>query len=172
MDRSASQPASVTQPSSSKHQDGFDLLACLAWAVGPLWWLPQAALLALGVARLQDGVGFDGMLWPAAGIVLAGAARAWLEAWSAARMFEGARTRLTQWRTQSVAALAARSPLDRARIPAGAAASVLAEQAEAILPWLTRYRAAMWRVRVTPLLILLPVAWYSWTAAAVLLLAA
>src|SRR5690606_11795096 len=34
------------------------------------------------------------------------------------------------------------------------------------------YRAAMWRVRVTPLLILLPVAWYSWAAAAVLLLAA
>src|SRR5690606_4184577 len=74
--------------------------------------------------------------------------------------------------SQSVAALAARSPLDRARIPAGAAASALAEQAEAILPWLTRYRAAMWRVRVTPLLILLPVAWYSWAAAAVLLLAA
>ena len=49
---------------------------------------------------------------------------------------------------------------------------MLAEQAEAILPWLTRYHGAMWRVRLMPLVILLPVAWYSWAAAAVLITAA
>lgn len=146
--------------------------ACLIHAVSPLLWLPQAALLALGVSRLHSGAGLNGVLWPAAGIVLAGMLRAWLEAWSAGRMFDTAREHLSHWRDRSIAAMAARSPLDRARVHAGAAASALAEQAEAILPWQTRYRGATWRVRIMPALILLPVAWYSWAAAAVLVLAA
>jgi ATP-binding cassette subfamily C protein CydD len=87
-------------------------------------------------------------------------------------MFDTAREHLSHWRDRSIAAMAARSPLDRARVHAGAAASALAEQAEAILPWQTRYRGATWRVRIMPALILLPVAWYSWAAAAVLVLAA
>lgn len=146
--------------------------ACLIHAVSPLLWLPQAALLALGVSRLHNGAGLNGVLWPAAGIVLAGMLRAWLEAWSAGRMFDTAREHLSHWRDRSIAAMAARSPLDRARVHAGAAASALAEQSEAILPWQTRYRGATWRVRIMPALILLPVAWYSWAAAAVLVLAA
>lgn len=51
--------------------------ACLVHAVSPLLWLPQAALLALGVSRLHSGAGLNGVLWPAAGIVLAGMLRAW-----------------------------------------------------------------------------------------------
>ncbi|MBH2043608.1 MAG: thiol reductant ABC exporter subunit CydD [Comamonadaceae bacterium] len=146
--------------------------ASFVHAISPLLWLPQAVLIALGVARLQGGSGLAGVLWPAAGILFVGVLRAWLEAWSAGRMFDAARERLSHWREWAIAALAARSPLDRARIHAGAAASALAEQAEAILPWQTRYQGAMWRVRLMPLLILLPVAWHSWAAAAVLVLAA
>ena len=146
--------------------------ACLIHALSPLLWIPQAALLALGVARLQSGAGLAGVAWPAAGIVAAGLLRAWLDAWSGTRMFESARERLSLWREQAITALSARSPLDRSRLHAGTAASVLAEQAEAILPWLTRYHGAMWRVRLMPLVILLPVAWYSWAAATVLITAA
>lgn len=146
--------------------------ACLIHALSPLLWIPQAALLALGVARLQSGAGLAGVAWPAAGIVVAGLLRAWLDAWSSARMFESARSRLSLWRERAITSLSARSPLDRSRLHAGTAASVLAEQAEAILPWLTRYHGAMWRVRLMPLVILLPVAWYSWAAAAVLITAA
>lgn len=146
--------------------------ACLIHALSPLLWIPQAALLALGVARLQSGAGLSGVVWPAAGIVVAGLLRAWLDAWSSTRMFESARERLSLWREQAITALSARSPLDRTRLHAGTAASVLAEQAEAILPWLTRYHGAMWRVRLMPLVILLPVAWYSWAAATVLITAA
>ena len=146
--------------------------ACLIHALSPLLWIPQAALLALGVARLQSGAGLAGVVWPAAGIVVAGLLRAWLDAWSSTRMFESARERLSLWRERAITSLSARSPLDRSRLHAGTAASVLAEQAEAILPWLTRYHGAMWRVRLMPLLILLPVAWYSWAAAAVLITAA
>ena len=146
--------------------------ACLIHALSPLLWIPQAALLALGVARLQSGAGLAGVVWPAAGIAVAGLLRAWLDAWSSTRMFESARSHLTLWRERAITSLSARSPLDRSRLHAGTAASVLAEQAEAILPWLTRYHGAMWRVRLMPLVILLPVAWYSWAAAAVLITAA
>ena len=146
--------------------------ACLLHALSPLLWIPQAALLALGVARLQSGAGLSGVMWPAAGIVVAGLLRAWLDAWSSTRMFESARSHLSLWRERAITSLSARSPLDRSRLHAGTAASVLAEQAEAILPWLTRYHGAMWRVRLMPLVILLPVAWYSWAAAAVLITAA
>ena len=117
----------------------------------------------------MSGAGLSGVMWPAAGIVVAGLLRAWLDAWSSTRMFESARSHLTLWRERAITSLSARSPLDRSRLHAGTAASVLAEQAEAILPWLTRYHGAMWRVRLMPLVILLPVAWYSWTAAAVLI---
>ena len=146
--------------------------ACLIHALSPLLWIPQAALLALGVARLQSGAGLSGVVWPVAGIVVAGLLRAWLDAWSSTLMFESARSRLSLWRERAITSLSARSPLDRSRLHAGTAASVLAEQAEAILPWLTRYHGAMWRVRLMPLVILLPVAWYSWAAAAVLITAA
>lgn len=146
--------------------------ACLIHALSPLLWIPQAALLALGVARLQSGAGLAGVVWPAAGIAVAGLLRAWLDAWSSTRMFESARSHLSLWRERAITALSARSPLDRSRLHAGTAASVLAEQAEAILPWLTRYHGAMWRVRLMPLVILLPVAWYSWAAATVLITAA
>lgn len=146
--------------------------ACLIHALSPLLWIPQAALLALGVARLQSGAGLAGVVWPAAGIVVAGLLRAWLDAWSSTRMFESARSHLSLWRERAITSLSARSPLDRSRLHAGTAASVLAEQAEAILPWLTRYHGAMWRVRLMPLVILLPVAWYSWAAATVLITAA
>lgn len=146
--------------------------ACLIHALSPLLWIPQAALLALGVARLQSGAGQSGVVWPAAGIVVAGLLRAWLDAWSSTRMFESARSHLSLWRERAITSLSARSPLDRSRLHAGTAASVLAEQAEAILPWLTRYHGAMWRVRLMPLVILLPVAWYSWAAATVLITAA
>ena len=146
--------------------------ACLIHALSPLLWIPQAALLALGVARLQSGAGLSGVVWPAGGIVVAGLLRAWLDAWSSTRMFESARSHLSLWRERAITSLSARSPLDRSRLHAGTAASVLAEQAEAILPWLTRYHGAMWRVRLMPLVILLPVAWYSWAAATVLITAA
>ena len=146
--------------------------ACLIHALSPLLWIPQAALLALGVARLQSGAGLSGVVWPVAGIVVAGLLRAWLDAWSSTLMFESARSRLSLWRERAITSLSARSPLDRSRLHAGTAASVLAEQAEAILPWLTRYHGAMWRVRLMPLVILLPVAWYSWAAATVLITAA
>jgi len=75
-------------------------------------------------------------------------------------------------RAQTAEALAGGSPLDRGRAPSGQAASVLAEQAEALVPYLVRYQPARWRATVVPIFILCAVAYFSWVAALVLLFAA
>lgn len=136
----------------------------------PLIWIAQAALIAHAVAQFDAGV--SGTLLPALGIALLAVLRALLEAWCERRLFDHARVRLSAWRDRGLRALTQRSPLDRAKAPAGEAASAIAEQAEALLPWLTRYRSAMLRARLVPFAILVPVAWLSWASALVLLVAA
>ncbi len=137
-----------------------------------LFWLPQAALLAMAVQGLAQGRGFAAVVWPAGAILLLGLLRAGCEAWGSRRTFGRARAQLSALRAQTAAALAAGSPLDRARAPSGLAASVLAEQAEALVPYLVRYQPARWRATVVPLFILCAVAAFSWVAALVLLFAA
>jgi ATP-binding cassette subfamily C protein CydD len=137
-----------------------------------LLWLPQAALLAMAVQGLAAGQGMSAVVWPACAILVLGLLRAGCEAWGARRTFARARARLTALRAQTAAALAGGSPMDRARAPSGQAASVLAEQAEALVPYLVRYQPARWRVMVVPIFILCAVAAFSWVAALVLLFAA
>lgn len=135
-------------------------------------WIGQAGALAWAVQGLLDGRGMA-VAWPAAAIVVAlGLLRAAGEAWGSRLLFRPARAHVSALRAQAVAALAARSPLDAARAPSGLAASVLAEQAEAVLPYLVRYLPVQQRVLVLPLLIAAVVAWWSWLCALVLLLAA
>ena len=143
------------------------------WLVlASLLWLPQALLLALAVQAMADGRGMA-PLWPlAAGVALLGAGRAACEAHGARRTSLQARALLGMLRAQVVHTLAATSPLDRRRAPSGQAASAVAEQAEAIVPWLSRYQSALWRVRLVPPLIALAVASQSWVAALILVLAA
>ncbi|WP_245906381.1 thiol reductant ABC exporter subunit CydD [Teichococcus aestuarii] len=144
----------------------------LLQALAGLLWLPQAALLALAVARLAEGGGLAEMLWPAGLVALLGLARAGLEARGGRIAFAAARALLGTLRAEALTALATRSPLDATRPASGAAASVLAEQAEAVLPYLLRFRAARLRATLLPPLILLAILPFSWLAALALLLAA
>lgn len=137
-----------------------------------LLWLPQAGLLAMAVQGLASGRGLQAVGWPAVAILLLGLLRAACEAWGARRTFGRARAQLTALRAQTAEALAGGSPLDRGRAPSGQAASVLAEQAEALVPYLVRYQPARWRATVVPVFILCAVAYFSWIAALVLLVAA
>ena len=147
-------------------------LASFAQGAAALLWLPQAALLAWAIDGLAAGRGLAAVPWAAAGIVLLGLLRAVCEAWGARRVFAGARAALSELRARVAVALAARSPLDRTRPDSGLAASVIAEQAEAVVPYLVRYGPARWRAMVVPLAILPVVAGFSWVAALVLLVAA
>jgi ATP-binding cassette subfamily C protein CydD len=147
-------------------------VASLVQGAAALLWLPQAALLAWAVDGLARGEGLRAVVWPALGIVLLGLLRATCEAWGMRRVFAAARLALSGMRAQAAAVLAAHSPLDSARPASGLAASTIAEQAEAVVPYLVRYAPARWRAMVVPLLILPLVAAYSWVAAAILLVAA
>ncbi len=144
----------------------------LVQGVAALLWLPQAGLLAWAVQRLGAGEGIRAVVLPAAGILLFGLLRATCEAWGMRRVYSVARSRLSELRAQVAEALAMRSPVDSARPPSGLAASVIAEQAEAVVPYLVRYGPARWRATVVPVVIVLAVASLSWAAAAILLIAA
>lgn len=144
----------------------------LAQLLAAALWLPQAGLIAWAVQRLAAGGGWRAVWVPAAGVLALGLLRAAGEAWGLRRVFGRARAELSTLRAQATAALASRSPVDRVRPTSGAAASVIAEQAEAVLPWLVRYQPVRLRVTVMPLVIVAAVAWFSWAAALVLLVAA
>ncbi|MEC5212708.1 ATP-binding cassette subfamily C protein CydD [Polaromonas sp. CG_9.5] len=140
--------------------------------LGAWLWLPQAALLAWAVQQLAQGAGAAVMLRSAAGLLLLGLLRSGCEAWGLRRVFLTARAQLTALRAEVAVALAQRSPLDSARPASGLAASVMAEQAEAVVPWLVRYQPARWRVMLVLPVIAITVTTLSWVAALVLVLAA
>ena len=147
-------------------------LASLVQGGAALLWLPQAALLAWTIAAMTAGAGWRAALLPAAAVLLLGLLRAVGEAWGARTMYVAARAHLSVLRARVALALARRSPLDRQRAQSGQAASVIAEQAEAIVPYLVRYQPTRWKVLLVPLLILAAIAPLSWLAALILLLAA
>lgn len=135
-------------------------------------WLPQAALLAWAVQKMANGQGVSD-LWPlAGGVLLLGLLRAWCDGRGALLANLAARQQLSVLRAQVVNALIQASPVDKARVTSGQAASAVAEQAEAIVPWLSRYQSAMWRVRMLPVLIVAVVLINSWVVALILIVAA
>lgn len=156
----------------SLHSLTADAVGSGVHGAAALLWLPQAALLAWAVQGLATGRGMAAVWWPAAGILFLGVLRAVAEAWAGRRIFAAARAHLSRLRMLVAASLSAGSPLDRTRAPSGLAASVIAEQAEAIVPYLVRYQPARWRLALVPPIILAVVASQSWLAALVLLLAA
>jgi ATP-binding cassette, subfamily C, bacterial CydD len=174
-DSSALEPPTASLPSGCRMELARrprPRVANVVLGLTPLLWLPQAGLLAWAVQRLSRGEGISSVLLPAAGILLLGALRAACEAWSAHSVFASARARLSALRAQVAVSLSTRSPLDRTRPASGLAASVVAEQAEAVVPYLVRYQPARWRATVVPLVILPVVASLSWVAALVLLFCA
>ncbi|APW38841.1 thiol reductant ABC exporter subunit CydD [Rhodoferax koreense] len=156
----------------STHPQGRAGAGSVPQTVASLLWLPQAGLLAHALQSLLEGGGARAVVWPAAMLLALGLARGGLEAWGLRRSFRAACERLGDLRAQVARALAARSPLDAARPASGLAASVMAEQAEAVVPYLTRYQPARCKALVVPLAILAAVFPLSWIAALVLLVAA
>lgn len=146
--------------------------AAAAQLAAPLLWLPQAALVGFAIGEIAAGGGLAAV-WPAAAIVLAlGVVRAGFEAAAGRLAFGAARAALSERRAAAAAALAARSPLDIDRPASGLAASVIAEQAEALVPHLARFRPARLRATAMPVAIFLAILPFSWVAALVLLVAA
>ncbi|WGD29134.1 thiol reductant ABC exporter subunit CydD [Ancylobacter sp. WKF20] len=138
----------------------------------PLVWIPQAGLLAFAVGAIADSQPASAALLPALGIALLGFLRAGLDAAGARLSFRAARAELTRLRAEAARALATRSPLAIDRPASGLAASVLTEQAEAVVPYLARFAPARMKASVIPLVLLACVLPISWAAGLLLLLTA
>lgn len=137
-----------------------------------LMWLPQAGLIAMAIQRLMDGGGLADVIGPAIAVLALGVARSMMDLTGNRLAFQTARKAISQLRKRATGALASRSPLDTGRHASGRAASVIAEQTEAILPYLTKFRPVQMRVVAVPLVILASVVSLSWVAALILLVSA
>jgi ATP-binding cassette subfamily C protein CydD len=145
--------------------------AAIVQTFAALLWLPQAAFLAKAVGMIVAG-NIANIHWMVAAVIAIGVIRALVDAAGGRLAFRTARTILSLKRDEAIAALCRRSPLDIVRPASGLAASVLAEQAETILPYLARFRPARMKATVVPVIILLCVFPISWVAAIVLLISA
>jgi len=136
-----------------------------------LIWIPQAGLVAMAVGRIADGGGFNSVLWLTVFIALLGISKSCLEAAGGRMAFRAARAELTARRELAVTAFARRSPIDSTKPSSGETASVIGEQAEMIVPYLSRFQPARLKASAVPLVILACVFPISWIAAFILLFA-
>jgi ATP-binding cassette subfamily C protein CydD len=146
--------------------------ASLLQSFASLLWVPQAGLLSYAVAGMANGAGVREALLPALGIVVFGVLRALSDAAGSRIAFRAARGELSRLRASAAEALARRSPLDISRPPSGLAASVLAEQAETVVPYLSRFQPARMRAVLVPLVLLACIVPFSWAAGLILAVAA
>ncbi|ARO13568.1 ABC transporter, nucleotide binding/ATPase protein [Ketogulonicigenium robustum] len=137
--------------------------------VSGLLWIAQAACIAMAIGGIAAG-DFSRLAPLAAGVFAVGALRAFLDSWGTRLSFAAARRRLHQLRANAISALTAQSPLDRGRQESGAAASIIAEQAEAIVPYLARFRPIRLKAAVVPLVFFFTILPLSWAAALALLI--
>src|SRR5690606_33504247 len=108
----------------------------------------------------------------AGALFLLGVVRSLLDARGGAMTYDAARSELTQLRDRAIESLESGSPFDKGRPASGEAASILAEQAELVVPYLSRFVPVRYKVVAVPIAILLVVFWFSWVAALVLICAA
>lgn len=137
-----------------------------------LLWLPQAAIISYTIGSIASDAATTSILWPVLGVTILGILRAVSDSVGLRIAFRAARNAATDLRSEAVAALAARSPLDPDRPLSGRAASVIGEQAELVVPYLARFETARLRAVVVPIVILLVVLPFSWVAALVLFVSA
>ncbi|WP_245459386.1 MULTISPECIES: thiol reductant ABC exporter subunit CydD [unclassified Rhizobium] len=147
-------------------------LASTLLCLSSLGWIGQAAMLALGVGAISQGGGAAEVAIPAAVVAGLGILRAVLDAAGGRLAFRAARRELSIQRAAATAALALRSPLDSGRAASGLAASVVGEYAEAVVPYLARFRPARMKASLVPLVILVCILPISWLAALILALCA
>ncbi len=134
-------------------------------------WIAQAGLLAMAVGDIAAGGVAAAVVAPAVAVFVLGVVRAVLDRAGSRLAFTAARRELARLRAEAIAALATRSPLDASRPSSGFVASTVAEQAEAVVPYLSRFQPLRWRAMIVPLAIFACVFPLSWVAALILLVA-
>ncbi len=144
------------------------LRAASIWsALSGVLWPAQAALIAWVIQGWAGG-GIGAAGWAAAGFALLGLLRAAADRVSGRRAFAAADLVVAAERKVLLDRESLRS--DRA-VSSADLAALLSEKLALLMPYVSRYRPAMARVMVLPLLYLALTASLSWAAALVLLLA-
>ncbi len=166
--RSRRQAGTRKPAANRRHLHSAAMLQAFAAAL----WIPQAGLLAWSVGRLADGGGFNDVLWPAVSVLLLGIVKSCLDAVGTRLAFRAARAELSDKRARAVRLLARLSPVDIGRPASGEAASILGEQAELIVPFLSRFQPTRMKASLVPFIILACIFPISWIAALVLMFAA
>ncbi len=134
-----------------------------------LLWLPQAAAVAFGVGGLLQGVSAHNIVLLATVIVCCGLLRVALDYAGSALCHRQAMNRLTDIRLKGLCALEKQSPVDKERVLSGEAASLLTEQTNLLLPFLSRFGAVRLKAMLLPLAIFVVIAPFSWVAPLILL---
>ncbi|MCR6726391.1 thiol reductant ABC exporter subunit CydD [Agrobacterium fabrum] len=155
----------------TQHAPAVGRSVALLHALPALLWLPQAGLLAFSVGKIADGEPMMAVVPAAVSVLILGLLKAWLEKVAARLSFRAARAALSQRRFEALQAVAKVSPLDLSRTASGEAAGIVAEAAEALVPYLSRFQPARMKATIVPLVFVLAILPFSWIAALVLLLA-
>ncbi len=141
--------------------------ASYAMTLAGVLWPVQAGAAALSIQAWAQGHP-EGLLWAALLFVAIGALRALLDHWAGGVLFRMADDLIAGERHLLLAREAGRAE----QVTSSAALAALAAQKLPLLtPYLTRYRPAMTRVMVVPLVLLALTFYISWAAGLVLLVA-
>ncbi len=132
-----------------------------------LMWPVQAAAAAVLVDRWANGV-VDGAFVAVAVFILAGFARAALDHRAGGILFRTADAVIAVERHTLLSREARRATQI---VSSAELAALVSQKLPMLVPYLTRFKPAMARVRIVPFLLLLIVFWFSWIAGLILLVA-
>ena len=145
-------------------------LSQIIFSLLPLFWIAEAALLSLIVAKAGEAL--STIVIACLAIVFLAAIKACLDYYSQLSLFKNSRKNLNEWRKRGLIHLNFLSPLSKKRLPSGEAANILVDQGETLVPWNAKYRPLMLRAAVVPVVILCLVLPFSWLACLLLFITA
>ena len=145
-------------------------LSQIIFSLLPLFWIAEAALLSLIVAKADEAS--STIIIAGFAIIILAAIKACLGYYSELDLFKNSRQNLNEWRKRGLAHLNFLSPLSKKRMPSGEAANILVDQGETLVSWNAKYRPLMLRAAVVPLVILCLILPFSWLACLLLFITA
>ncbi len=145
-------------------------LSQIIFSLLPLFWIAEAALLSLIVAKADEAL--STIIIAGFAIIILAAIKACLGYYSELDIFKNSRANLNEWRKRGLTHLNFLSPLSKKRMPSGEAANILVDQGETLVSWNAKYRPLMLRAAVVPLVILCLILPFSWLACLLLFITA
>ena len=144
-----------------------------AWAsvAGSLILIAELGCVALAIAEILNTRSAAAAFSYLAAFLVLALARIAIEGVSTTLAANAAEEIKLHARRELSGAIAELSPVDRVRPLAGEIANLLTSHVDALGPYLTRYRPSRLRTAVIPPAVLIITAYFSWVAAAVLLVA-